>query len=145
MSTGLSFFPVDRIAMLAANDFLTNPTLMVCTYLEWAAAMKALGLSGQLSLSASTVLLEISETVAQTPAACLDYFDAEYSKVDADGEYSGYSIAGHLLLNVDVLDQSDPEYQHLPLMLTQRLAIIQLALKVFTRSLILWRSSVVRI
>lgn len=144
MSTGLSFFPVDRIAMLAANDFLTNPTLMVCTYLEWAAAAKTLGLSGQLSLSASTVLLEISKTVAQTPAACLDYFDAEYAKVDADGEYSGYSIAGHLLVNVDIMDQSDPEYQHLPLMLTQHLAIIQLALKVCTRSLILWRSSVIR-
>ena len=160
MATGLSFFPVDRIAMLAANDFLTNPTLMICTYLEWAAAMKALARSGQLSLSASTILEEVSvvtcmgtapvaearrrsvhgarapscpqvaETVSQTPAACLDYFDAEYAKVDADGEYAGYSISGHILYNVAVLDQSDPEHQQLPLMMTKPLAIIQLALKV---------------
>ena len=60
MATGLSFFPVDRIAMLAANDFLTHPTLMICTYLEWAAAMDRLARSGQLSLSTSTTLKEVS-------------------------------------------------------------------------------------
>ena len=174
MATGISFFPIDRIALLAANDFLVNPTMMMCTYLEWAAAMQELSTSGQLSLSASTTLVEVSvfaavslppcahreftslmrplafvqmaETLAQTPAACLDYFDAEYAKVDTDGEYAGYPISGHLLANISILDQKDPEHQHLPVVLTKPYAIIRLALKVRARRVRpgLWRARFAR-
>ena len=34
---GMSFFPLPKIANLAANDFLKNPTLMIAVYLECAA------------------------------------------------------------------------------------------------------------
>ena len=63
MATGLSFFPVDRLAKIAANDFLRNPTLMMPAYLEWGAAMSALARSGQLSLSASKVLADVSRAL----------------------------------------------------------------------------------
>ena len=159
MATGISFFQVERLVMLAANDFLANPTLMMAVYLEWSAAMQSLSRSGQLSLSASTTVLEVNdppfatshythnavalrcrslfvqmaETVAQMPAACLDYFYAEYSKVDRDGEYAGYTMSGHLLANLYILDQSDPEHHHMPVMLTKPYAVIRLALKVCAR------------
>ena len=159
MATGISFFQVERLGMLAGNDFLANPTLMMAVYLEWSAAMQSLSRSGQLSLSASTTVLEVNhppfatshythnavalrcrslfvqmaETVAQMPAACLDYFDAEYSKVDRDGEYAGYTMSGHLLANLYILDQSDPEHHHMPVMLTKPYADIRLALKVCAR------------
>ena len=59
MATGISFFQIERVALLAANDFLTNPTLMMAVYLEWSAAMVRLSQSGQLSLSSSTTVLEV--------------------------------------------------------------------------------------
>ena len=37
------------MARMAANDFLRNPSLMMSSYLEWAAAVQALIKSGQLS------------------------------------------------------------------------------------------------
>ena len=38
MVVGLTSFPIDHIAALAANDFLRSPLLMICTYLECARA-----------------------------------------------------------------------------------------------------------
>ena len=49
-----------------------------------------------------------------TPAACLDYFDAYYTKIDSDGEFAGFALSGHLLRNRSILDSSDAEYAHLP-------------------------------
>ena len=48
-----------------------------------------------------------------------------YTKSDSDGEYAGFSISGHLLRNESVLNRADPEYDQLPLMLTQPLAVVQ--------------------
>ena len=45
----VSFFPVDWLARLAANDFLSDPGLMTAAYLEWSAALEELAVSGQLS------------------------------------------------------------------------------------------------
>ena len=45
----LSFYPTDWLARLAANDFLSDPGLMPGMYIEWAAAVKNLADSGQLS------------------------------------------------------------------------------------------------
>ena len=166
MSTGLSFFPIDQISMLAVNDFLRSPVLMISCYLEWASAMKRLAQSGNLSLSACKVLNEVlcahhhcaflpterciscpsrqlhapriptqtADLIAQTPAACLDYFDAEYTKVDDDAEYAGFPLSGHMLANFMVLDRKRPEYEHLPLIVTKPLGSIQVALKHELRS-----------
>ena len=41
-------------------------------------------------------------------AGCLDYFDAAYTKIDTDGEYAGFTISGHVLRNLSMLDESDP-------------------------------------
>ena len=84
-----------------------------------------LAASGQLSLAVSNGILELAELLMLAPAACLDYFDAQYTKSDADGEYAGFSISGHLLRNESVVNRVGAEYKHLPLMLTQPLAIIQ--------------------
>ena len=48
-----------------------------------------------------------------------------YTKSDSDGEYAGFTISGHLLRNESVLNRADPEYDQLPLMLTQPLAVVQ--------------------
>ena len=50
---GMSLFQMDKIANLAANDFLRDPILMMAAYLEWSAGARALARSGQLSLAAS--------------------------------------------------------------------------------------------
>ena len=60
MATGISFFPVEQISMLATNDFLKHPLLMIASYLEWASAMTRLAKSGLLSMSAGKVLIEVS-------------------------------------------------------------------------------------
>ena len=121
---------------MAANDFLRNPTLMMASYLEWAAAVQTLIKSGQLStagqprqphlspapaphdgdqcaacrlglvrghstrlllpirfrslcLAASIQATELAEILELAPAACLDYLDAAYMKIDVDGEFKG--------------------------------------------------------
>ena len=71
---------------------------------------------------------DLAETLALAPAACLDYFDAEYSKIDEDGQYAGFTLSGHFLRNESILDESEPEHEHLPLRLMQPLAVIQVAL-----------------
>ena len=124
---GMSYFSVDKIAYLAANDFLRNPMLMICTYLEWAAAATAVARSGRLSLASSKIILEFAETLVMSPAACLDYIDAIYINSDPDGEYAGFPLSGHLLRNESIISRSDPEYEHYPLMLVSPLGPIQVA------------------
>ena len=63
------------------------------------------------------------------PAACLDYFDAEYMKHGLDAEYAGMTLSGHILHNFTILDRTAPEYQHLPLIITKPLGAIQVAIK----------------
>ena len=46
-----------------------------------------------LCLAASIQAGELSEILELAPAACLDYLDAAYMKIDVDGEYSGASLA----------------------------------------------------
>ena len=72
-----------------------------------------------------TNLWQFAEVLVLTPAACLDYIDAMYTKVDSDGEYAGFSLAGHILRNESMHDKTDPEYAHLPVLLTRPLAPIQ--------------------
>ena len=122
---GMSYFSVDKIAYLAANDFLRNPMVMICTYLEWSAAADAVARSGQLSLASSKIIAEFAETLIMTPAACLDYIDAMYILEDPDGEYAGFPLSGHLLRNESIISRTDPEYEHLPLMLVSPLGPIQ--------------------
>ena len=129
LALGMSFFTVDKVAYIAANDFLKSPTLMVTCYLEWAAACERLATSGQLSTAASELLLELAEMLTLTPAACLDYFDAIYLRDDLDGEHAGFSPSGHLLRNESIFSELDAEFDHLPLLLTRPLAPIQVALK----------------
>mmetsp|Transcript_47423 Transcript_47423/g.106934 ORF Transcript_47423/g.106934 Transcript_47423/m.106934 type:complete len:888 (-) Transcript_47423:215-2878(-) len=102
---------------------------MVPLYLEWAAACKHLALSGQLSSAASVGLKELAELLLLAPAACLDYFDAAYSKMDTDGEYAGFTISGHLLRNESVHEHNLETTLHMPLVLQQPLAAIQIAIK----------------
>ena len=71
------------------------------------------------------MLLDLSEMLTLTPAACLDYFDAIYLREDLDGEHAGFSPSGHLLRNESILNELDAEYDHLPLQLTRPLAPIQ--------------------
>ena len=176
---GMAFFPLPKLANLAANDFLKNPTLMVAVYLEWSAAARMLARSGVLSTASryagalvtplhhyavtplhrytvtmsarlssvattcvwvaapphpllppllpvtpklitprprahSKLIEELAEVLTLTPAACLDYFDAYYTKIDSDGEIAGFALSGHLLRNRSILDASDAEYAHLP-------------------------------
>lgn len=42
---------------------------------------------------------------------------------------AGFTISGHILRNESILHPEDEEYEHLPLMMTKPLAIIQLAIK----------------
>ena len=68
---------------------------------------------------------------ASTPgsAACLDYFDAAYAKIDLDGEYAGFTLSGHILRNESIQDMADPELVHCPKVLGEPLAIIRQALR----------------
>eukprot|EP00966_Prymnesium_polylepis_P103267 2391498-Prymnesium_polylepis.1 len=135
----MTFQSTEKLANLAANDFLRNPTLMMAvraadihtlphpilwhrpcpiykrrttspragasqTYLEWAAAANALASSGVMSLAVSTSVFELVEVLMLAPAAYLDYFDAQYTKIDEDGEYAGFSMSGHLLRNESIND-----------------------------------------
>ena len=45
--------------------------------------------------------------------------------MDADGEYAGFKLSGHLLRNESILNPVDPEFGYLPHMLTQPLGVIQ--------------------
>ena len=123
--TGMSFFNLEKIAHLAANDFLKNPTMMICAYLEFAAAAHQLARSGTLSTATSKLIKELAETIELTPAACLDYFDATYTKSDPDGEYAGFAPSGHLLRNESIVNASEAEYANLPYFYTQPLSIIR--------------------
>lgn len=49
---------------------------MMASYIEWSAGATALAKSGQLSTAASQGVMELAESLALAPAACLDYFDA---------------------------------------------------------------------
>ena len=49
----MSYFSIDKVANLAANDFLRSPVLMMSAYLEWSAGATALAKSGRLSHGAS--------------------------------------------------------------------------------------------
>ena len=75
--------------------------------------------------SLPSLLPQLAETIELTPAACLDYFDATYIKLDPDGEYAGFCPSGHLLRNESILNASDPEFEHLPWFHTQPLSIIR--------------------
>ena len=84
----MSFFNLEKIAHLAANDFLKNPNMMICAYLEFAAAAHLLARSGQLSTATSKLIEEVrplrdpcyarthvtqcglSRRCAHAPAAC---------------------------------------------------------------------------
>ena len=46
-------------------------------------------------------------------------------QVDADGEYAGFKLSGHMLRNESILNRLDPEYDFLPHVFTQPLAVIQ--------------------
>eukprot|EP00966_Prymnesium_polylepis_P171017 3953183-Prymnesium_polylepis.2 len=56
--------------------------------------------------------------------------------MDADSEYAGFSLAGHVLRNESVLDVRSKEMAHLPLMLVQPLASIQVKYQHVARVLI---------
>ena len=71
----------------------------------------------------------MAETVITMPAACLDYIDVEYRNVDVIGEYAGFSPSGHLLSNEVVINRKHPEFKHLPVIMKQPLALIQVAIK----------------
>ena len=127
---GMSFFQHDRLARIAANDFLINPSLMVPCYLEWAAACEHLAKSGVLNASANVGLEQLAQTLWQCPAACLDYFDAAYTRADADGEYAGFTLCGHILNNESVTGRSSyKQGARMPSNLTKPLGAIRVAVK----------------
>lgn len=57
----MSFFPIDMLSILAVNDFLRNPSLMIIVYLEWSSAAQKIAQSGQMSKSASAGVLDLAE------------------------------------------------------------------------------------
>jgi hypothetical protein len=124
----LGLFKIGHISTLAANDWLRNPTLMMASYLELSAAVESLALSGQLSKSASVKAQSFAEALELAPVACLDYLDAMYRSQDPDGEFFGFSIVGHLLQN-ETVDKGTTEWAQLPFMMTQPLAVMEVALK----------------
>jgi hypothetical protein len=127
---GMSFFPNERISRIAANDFLTNPSLMVPCYLEWASACEHLAASGVLNASANAGIVSLAQTLWQCPAACLDYFDAAYTRKDADGEYAGFTLCGHILNNEAVFGWESVEQAiKMPSTLTEPLGAIHVAVK----------------
>eukprot|EP00966_Prymnesium_polylepis_P140549 3246142-Prymnesium_polylepis.1 len=127
---GMSFFQNDRLARIAANDFLLNPCLMVPCYLEWAAACEHLAASRVLNASANAGLAKLAETLWQCPAGCLDYFDAAYTRSDSDGEYAGFTLCGHILNNESVQGWfSNSQGARMPAMLTEPLGTIRVAVK----------------
>ena len=114
MAIGMSLFPIDALSKIAARDFLRNPTLMIIVYLEWSSAAERLAASGQLSKGASAGVMDLAETLALAPAACMDYFDSEYLRVDHTGEHAGFSISGHILKNASIMDPKSDYFSRLP-------------------------------
>ena len=73
--------------------------------------------------------MELAETLELAPAACLDYFDAEYirrSQADTP-EYSGFTISAHILRAESVARRA--EQADLPLMMLEPLAPVRIAIK----------------
>ena len=126
---GISYFTVDSIARLAANDFVRNPTLMIIVYMEWSSAAETLAKSGQLSQGASNGVLQLAETLALAPAGCLDYFDSECLKEFGDNSHAGFTLSGHILKNMSILDPSGSEYHELPPTITASHAPILAAIR----------------
>ena len=129
LAIGMSYFSIDMLSKLAANDFLRDPTLMIIVYLEWSSAAERLASSGHLSKAASSEVLALAETLALAPAACLDYFDAECFKSDQDRDISGLLVSGHILKNTSLMDPLKASYQRLPLAISSPRAPIVHAIR----------------
>ena len=69
----MSYFPPDRIARMAARDFLQDPKLMPIAYFEWAHATQRLANSGQLSAGAKEMVLELAEVRALCTISAVHY------------------------------------------------------------------------
>ena len=80
------------------------------------------------TLAASIRAANFAEALELAPSACLDYFDAMYRTNDPDGEFSGYSIVNHVLLN-EIDSAHAAKDRCAPFVLLQPYAVIEVALK----------------
>ena len=66
--------------------------------------------------------------LALAPAACLDYIDSEFMKRQHHGEHAGFTLSGHILRNVSILDTKEEGFRKLPSSITATHAPIQHAI-----------------